>query len=219
MATDNSPDPAMGEDDPNPNKPPKTEPRKPAPPPRDEELSDDPDALKDEIKRMRDALTKANRLNVERRTKLDRLDELERAEEERKAAQLSEKERIEKETKAERQRREEAEHRAAEAEKKLIDQKIDTALYVEAAKRGWEWPETACQLVSKRAIEYDEDEDKVKGVKEAMDRLEKDKPGIGGSSPRGGTPPREGPRRTNPTGTREGRNPFEDELRSSGKYV
>lgn len=219
MATENTTPESETDEDENPKSTPKpttkTSP-KPAPATRDDDLPDDPEELKALVARERAARAKVNKESADRR---HRLEELERAEQERKDAQLSETQRVERETKAERQKREDAERRAEAAEKKLIDQKIDTALFIEASKRIWDYPETAAQLVNRRGIEYDEDNDKVHGVKEALDRLEKEKPGIGGSSPKGGTPPREGPRRPAAPGERDQRNPFIDEFRGSGKYV
>lgn len=198
-------------------KPERTE-RKPASPPRDEDLPDDPDALKEEVRRLKALNAKTNKENAERRR---RADELERAEEERKNATLGETERLKKERAAEREKREEAERRAAAAEERLANQRIDLEVERLAAKMGFLYPDIVPSLINRNRIEEDEETGKLHGIKEELERLAKDRPALVEAPRGGGTPPREGPRRTatDMRGREQPRgNPFEDDLRGSGKY-
>jgi chromosome segregation ATPase len=219
MATDNPSDAERADDETQDPTPPRkverAEPKKPAVA-RDEDLPDDPDELKEELKRAREALKRTNRENADRRR---RTEELERAEEERKNATLGETDRLKKERAEADRRAAEAERRAADADAKLVRQRIDLEVERLAARMGFLYPDIAAQLIERGRVEIDEDSGKVVGVKEALERLVKERPGLVEASPRGGTPPREGPRRTAATGAREERgNPFEDDLRGSGKY-
>ncbi|HMF59211.1 MAG TPA: hypothetical protein VK595_02495, partial [Vicinamibacterales bacterium] len=139
----------------------------------------------------------------------------------RKNASLSETERLKTENKAAATKAAEAERRATAAEERLVREQIDAAVEREAVKLGFEYPDITPQLIDRTRVEKDEESGKIVGVKEALERLAKERPNLVAASPRGGTPPREGPRRT---GDREPRgkgesNPFEDELRRTGKYV
>jgi predicted secreted protein len=216
--TENSSETEMVNDDETTNPPPPPPKAKtPPPPPRDEELPDDAEALKDEVRRMRDALKKTNKENADRRR---RMEELEQAETARQNATLGETDRLKKEAKDAATKAAEADRRAIAAEERLIKEQIDAAVEREAFKMGWEYPDIAPSLIDRSRVEKDEETGKITGVKEALERVVKEKPNLVQAAPRGGTPSREGPRRTNTnSGTRE--TPEESavsHLRASGKY-
>lgn len=160
----------------------------PTPPP--DEGDEDPAALKAELERTRKALKDANRISAEKRA---RLEELERIEQERKDNELTEAERVRKAADDAARARAEAERRAAAAEAALVQTRIDHAVEREAARLGFQYPDIAAQLVDRRKITVDED-GKIAGVKDTLEKLLKDKPGLAASGPRGGTPPRDTPR-------------------------
>lgn len=158
-----------------------------APPSR--EVPEDPDELRSELERTRSALAKTNRESAERRR---RLEDLERAEEERKTAQLSESDRVKRD-------REEAERRAKEAEQKadllsaqLQAERIDRAVERAAFDLGFEYPQDVPKLIDRERIEVDQETGKILGVKEAVDRLVKDRPALLSVRRGGGTPQRDG---------------------------
>lgn len=223
MATENTPETERVEGDPNADPKTKTNPpaRKgetPPPPPREEE-TDDVDALRDQIKEMKLALTKANKLTTEKRL---RLEELERKEEEQANAKLSDDEKTKQSLRLAEQRAAEAERRAKESEERMLRNEINLAVEREAGKLLFEYPEIAPQLIDRSLVEKDEVSGRIVGVKEALERLIKDKPGLVLSAPRGGTPPREGPRRQGPNGRQPQETPadqFENDLRGTGKYA
>jgi len=218
MADDNPSDLDPVDDEP-PKPPVRTpDPKKPAPPPRDEDLPTDPEEMKEYVSRIKKQLSVVQRENNERKR---RQDDIDRQEEERKNATLGESERLKKEAKDAANKATEAERRATAAEERLVKEQIDAAVEREAVKLGFEYPDITPQLIDRTRVEKDEETGKITGVKEALERLAKERPNLVAASPRGGTPPREGPRRT---GDRDQRgkgesNPFEDELRRTGKYV
>lgn len=113
-----------------------------------------------ELERLRVALKAANKEAGDRRK---RLDELEKADEERKAASLSE---LEKEKK----RADDAEKKAADAETRAKETLIRAAFVGEAAKLGVLHPEDVYLLADKSAVSIDE-AGKVDGVSEAVKAL------------------------------------------------
>lgn len=174
---------------------------------------EDIDGLKAEREKLKTALAKANKEAADRRR---RLEELEAKEKEAEQAQLTEAERIRNAAGEALKKRQEAEERARKAEEALVATRIDHAVERAAAGR-MEYPEIAPSLVDRSRISYDPETGKVDGAKEAVDRLLKDKPGLDTTNRGGGTPPREGPRRssagTTPTQTsgRQERPPTPDE--------
>ena len=113
-----------------------------------------------ELERLRVALKAANKEAGDRRK---RLDELEKADEERKAASLSE---LEKEKK----RADDAEKKAAAAETRARETLIRAAFVGEAAKLGAAHPEDVYLLADRSAVSIDE-AGKIEGVAEAVKAL------------------------------------------------
>jgi hypothetical protein len=187
---------------------------------RDREAPADPDEVKAELDRTRDALKKANREAAERRR---RLEELEQAEADRKRDQMSEAERI-KADRAEADRRaREAEDRAKRAEAALLSERINSAVERAAMEAGFEYPQDVPKLIDRDRIVVDDEtgQIEIKTVRDAVERLAKDRPGLVNARRGGGTPVRETqPRR--PTGEfaarSVGRNndPYDQELREMG---
>lgn len=189
-----------------------TTPRKPA-----ERRDDAPPEADDEKQRLRAALSKANKEAADRRR---RLEELERAEEERKTATLTEAEKVRKAAKDAEAARVEAERRAVDAEAALTEERLKSAVERTATTMGFDYPDIAPSLIDRSRPLIDEETGKPdpKAIKDALERLLRDKPGLAGAAPRGGTPPREGPRRT--SGGRQGAPEvsIHDKLRESGRY-
>lgn len=163
-------------------------------PPRKPDTTDDADAdtLKAEVERLR---RETKQKDTDAKNLRLKLQDFERRQQEEEDAKLTEAERVKK-------AREEAEERARAAEAALekiradlIEERIDRA--IESAAAGlMEYPDTAPRLIDRSRVEYDPDTGFVKGAKDAVERLLKDKPGLSTVRRGGGTPPRDtGPRR------------------------
>ena len=118
-----------------------------------------------ELAELRKALKAANAESMSRRK---RLEELEAAEEERKAAQMSE---IDKALKA----KADAEARAQAAEERMRTAAIRNAVVLAATRANFYDPEDAFRLADLDAVQIGED-GKVSGVEEALKALTKAKP-------------------------------------------
>lgn len=151
----------------------------------------DPDRLAAELERTRVALKKANSEAAERRRRLEELE----AEQTKKAeAELSETEKLRKALAAHEAKARDAEALAARATADLQRSRVDHAIERFAAEAGFLYPETVPALIDRDAIEVDE-HGKVLGVRDAVNKLAKDKPGLLSAPGRGGTPVRDAPRR------------------------
>lgn len=180
-------------------------------------LPEDPDEARDELRRTREALAKANKEAKDHRLARE---ELQRAEDERSQATLSETEKTKKAARDAEAARVEAERRAADAEAALAEERVDAVVEREATKQGFAYPDITPRLIDRKRPLIDEETGRpdAKAIKEALERLAKDRPGLIEAAPRGGTPPREGPRRQNNQGGAN-RPAIEDELRSTGNYA
>lgn len=118
-----------------------------------------------ELAELRKALKAANAESMSRRK---RLEELEAAEEERKAAQMSE---IDKALKA----KADAEARAQAAEERMRTAAIRNAVVLAATRANFYDPEDAFRLADLDAVQIGDD-GKVAGVEEALKTLAKTKP-------------------------------------------
>lgn len=191
----------------------------PSRPATEREVPEDPDELRAELERSRAALAKVNRESAERRR---RLEDLERAEEERTRAQMSETDRQKREREDAERRAREAEDRAREVETLLASERIDRAVERAAMELGFEYPQDVPKLIDRSRIDVDEETGKILGVKEAVDKLLKERPALLSVRRGGGTPQRDaaGARRpTYPDGshvTPEDR--ARQQLLASGRY-
>lgn len=118
-----------------------------------------------ELETLRKALKAAN---AESATRRKRLEELEAAEEERKAAQMSE---IDKALKA----KADAEARAQAAEERMRTATIRNAVVLAATRANFHDPEDAFRLADLEGVQINED-GRVSGVEEALKALAKAKP-------------------------------------------
>jgi hypothetical protein len=168
-----------------------------------DELPDDPEVLRREAKRLDEARRKAMREAADRRA---RIEELERAEQERQDATLSEAERARRDRELTERRLADAERRGTEAERRYRELQIDIEVERCAARMGFTYPDTVPRLINRDRLEFEEDGGRVLGVKEAVENLAREKPDLltrrgGGTPPRteyarpgsrpGETPPRE----------------------------
>jgi hypothetical protein len=160
--------------------------------------------LATELASLRAALKAANAESMTRRKKLD---ELEAAEEERKAAQLSE---VEKAKKAQA----DAEAKARATEERLRTSAIRSAVAMEAARLGFYDPEDAFRLADLAEVQVAED-GKVTGVEAALKALAKAKAHLVKTASGGGD--------INSTAAGRQTRPSADELvrqkRASGAYT
>jgi hypothetical protein len=170
------------------------------PPTRERELPEDPDELKRELQRTRDALKRANQEATERRRKLDEIEDRERKAKEK---DLTDGQRLQKQLADERRAKAEAERELADARELLVRTRIDTQVEREAQALDFEYPDIAPSLIDRGEVEYDPETGRVDGVKKALERLLKAKPGLAKSYSGGGTPPRQNPRQP-PFGGRGG---------------
>jgi hypothetical protein len=156
--------------------------------PEVDELPDDPAVLREHIRRERERNAQLGRENAERRA---REAEAEKAAEEARVAAMSETDRLRRSESINAKRAEEAERRAAEAEQRHLESQVDIA--IERAAHGtFEYPDTVPRLIDRRKITIDEETGEILGVKEAVAKLAKDKPGLTFAKRGGGTPPRDG---------------------------
>jgi hypothetical protein len=165
---------------------------------RRQDRRDDPDEgksveeLKAEKARMAKALKDAN---DEARKKRLKLEEYERAEEERKAAGLSETEKVKNRLAAAERKAQEAEAKAQKAEARLRQNAIDAAVERAAREADFLYPELVPRQIDAGLVEIDEETGKVTGAREAVARLIKLYPDLVKSRAGGGTPPRDNPQR------------------------
>jgi hypothetical protein len=150
-----------------------------------------PEELKAEVERIRAekeqtaaALKKAN--EEAKKSRL-RLADLERAEEERSQAKLTDEERARRANAEREQKFREAEDRATRVEALLQSERVDRAVERHAIEAGFLYPSDVPKLIDRDRITIDDD-GRPAGIKEAVDRLAKDRPGLLGASRGGGSP-------------------------------
>jgi hypothetical protein len=154
----------------------------------DRDALDDAESLKAEVARLKAFNKKANDESAARRK---RLEELERAQEERENAQLGEKDRLQKERDDFAKRLAERERLDAERQEQIKSLTIRHAVEEEARRLNFEYPDLVPAMLPRGEVELDED-GKVIGAKAAVEKLAKDRPGLVTASRGGGTPPRDG---------------------------
>jgi hypothetical protein len=189
MATDDQHDDDRDESRTNPDRPAQRD----AGPPSVEDLQTQLRAEREEKERIRAALAKVNK---EDQAKRRRLEDLEKAEQEKKDATLGETER-------EKKARVEAEHRAAEADRRveaaeraLDELRLERQVEAEARRFnggiGFVNPELAYKLIDRSRVDFDGDTSQWNGVREAVDKLAKDYPSlVAQKRPGPGSPPRD----------------------------
>jgi chromosome segregation ATPase len=159
-----------------------------------EELQAELDRTKAETERLKKAQAETNRKAAADR---NRLADIDRQEEERKAAEMSEAERVRKNAEETARKLAVAEERATSAERQLQEFRISIMVEREAGKAGFQYPEDVYRLIDREMIEVDGETSKITGVKQAVEKLAKERPGILSAQRGGGTPPRETPRYPN----------------------
>lgn len=137
-----------------------------------------------EAERLRRQLKETNRKAAADRL---RLAEIDREKQEKEDAKLSETARLKKQLKAEEDARRAAEARAEKLQGDLINRRIDQEIE-RAAIGQFEYPQAASKLVDRSRIEYDPESDKVTGIKDALERLIKEYPGMATAKRGGGSP-------------------------------
>jgi ParB-like chromosome segregation protein Spo0J len=142
------------------------------------------EALKAEAERLKKALAETNRKAQADRL---RLADIDREAKEREDAKLGESERLGKRLKELEDQKREAEQRAAKLEADLLDRKIDQAIERSAAAL-FTHPEIASRLVDRARIVHDPDTDKISGIKDALEAVLKQYPGLGSAQRGGGSP-------------------------------
>jgi hypothetical protein len=159
---------------------------------------DDPAALKAVLDRTRKALADANRKAETERKQYkaarERLDDLDRAAEERRKEELPEVERLRNDLRARDAEIRAREGRVAELERESTALRIAHQVEREAQKAGFLYPEDVPKLVDASRIEVEPETGRILGVKEAVERLAKDRPGLL-AAPRGGGSPAAVPQR------------------------
>lgn len=158
------------------------------PPASERTIPEDPSELREELVRARASLHGRNVENTKQRL---RLEELERIEDERKNGELSEMDKLKRQLGDFKQRELDTVRAKEVAEARLVETRINNAVERQALAMGFEYPDIAPQLIDRKRVVYDPETEKVDGVKEALERLLKDRPGLVKASPRGGTPPRD----------------------------
>ena len=155
-----------------------------SPPQTLDELRAEVESIRAEKNRTAEALKKSNADSERNRRRLKEIEDDEKA---KRQAQLSEADRV-KETSAEFERRAtDAEGRMAAAVAEVARVKVDAAVEREAARAGFVYPEMVPSLIDRNRVEIDED-GKVVGVKDAVERLAKDKPLLLNAPRAGGSP-------------------------------
>lgn len=177
-----------------------------------------PDALKEALRKERERTKALDKANKDRERRLQELEEKER---EREAATLSDAEKRKRDQEQAVQKARDAESRAAKAEAENLRLRIDHAVYIEAADKGFEYPQDVAKLIDRDRIDVDAETGRIdpKSVKETVERLAKDRPGLLKARSGGGTPPRDVTRRTGgepPARDNRNINPYEQELLEMG---
>ena len=180
---------------------PPAKPRKPESPPRRDEPADDDADLKSEVERLRQ---QTRQKDADAKRLRQKLEDFERKAREEEDAKLGETERLQKARDEAARKAAEAESAAARARAELIEERINLAVEREAAKQGFSYPDKVSRLIDRDRIEIDQDDPKkIVGVKEAVERLAKECPGMLTARPGGGTPSREAPNRRAAPGERQ----------------
>lgn len=133
------------------------------------------DELRAENERIRKALAETNRkATADRKFRED----FEREQEDRKKAQMGEVDRLKQELadRDQRERDKEAANESLKAENLRL--RVDGLIERAAIAAGFENPELAPRLIDRERITSDPDSGKIEGVKEAVDRLAKEYPGL-----------------------------------------
>lgn len=181
--------------------------------------------------RLKSALEKERQLRKKENQEFQELkrwkEQQDQAQQEAKDKELSEADRIRKALAESAKRESEATRRAEALEKEMEQTKIDNAVEREATRMGWIYPDIAASLLprdpERSRISIDPETGQVKGAKEALERLVKDKPELVRAPPRGGTPPREngGGRGGYPAGVgpnNQAVDPVQELLKGGGYY-
>jgi hypothetical protein len=178
---------------------------KPAPEPTIEELREQLDVERAEKERLKVANKKVSDEDSRKRR---RLEELEKADEERQSANLGEVEKLKRAEATALHRAEAAEKRAEESAKIADAERMDREVERCAQKLNFKYPHIVPSLVDRRSITVDEDTGRLLGVKEAVDRIAKEMPDLLNAGRAGGTPARDGdgPRRPLPPPSPPARN-------------
>jgi hypothetical protein len=217
----------VAEQVPNPNEEPKTTPENPdgpgppPEPPTTEQLLADLQRAKDEADRAKRERDKANSDAAQKRR---RLEELERAEEERRTAQMGESDRLKKQADEAARKHRESEAEAEKLRAENVRLRIDHAVERYALDRGFRYPSNVPKLIDRDRVSVDPDTGKISGVKEAVDKLANDQPDSLVAAPRGGTPPaipnnrRPGGGGTAPGGGGRPVPTVQEELLATGRY-
>lgn len=193
-----------------------------APPAKPREMPETLEDAQAELERTRTALAKANREATDRRK---RVEEFEAAEEEKKNAQLTEAEKARKQSEVQAKKLTDAEADRDALRAELLQVRIAHAVEREATAAGFQYPEIVASLIEADRIEVDPDTGKFTGVKEAVNRVAKDRPGLlsaprgGGTPARTGPTPRPGQPNGKPAGQQQQPPELTDELRQSGRYA
>jgi hypothetical protein len=153
-------------------------------PPTPEETRSELEREKAEKARLQKVLNETNRRAAADRK---RLEDIDRQEQERKAAQLSDSDRARQEAEETAQRLRDAERERDEAKQEALQVRISLQVEREAREIGFKYPEDVCKLIDADRIEVDEN-GKISGVKEAVKRLAADRPGLLVAPPTGGSP-------------------------------
>jgi hypothetical protein len=151
------------------------------------DASEDTAALKLELKNTREALKKINAESAQRRKRLQELEDAQAAAEN---AKLGETERLKRERDDLARRLAEKEKAESEKEAEIREMKIRHAIE-DAAREHFEYPDLVPGMIDRDMVEIDPDTGKVKGAKEAVEKLFKERPGLGGAKRGGGTPLRD----------------------------
>ena len=201
---------------------PPTPPKKGETPPKKAEglSAEEATELRAENARIKDALKKANSEAADRRV---RLQEIERKEQEARDKELPEMERLKKERDDYRRERDEAKEETTAARRQVVENRIQNAVERQAGIMNFTYPDIAYSLINRRDVRINEDTDRVEGVKEALERLLKEKPELAKAPVRGAPPTRGGsrcPGQASGNGRQREEPPMspEEELRALGGY-
>jgi uncharacterized membrane protein YqiK len=140
--------------------------------------------LRAENERIKKALAEANRKATADRK---RLEDIDREKQEREDEKLGEGERLKKQLKESDDRARESEQRAAKLEDDLLQSRIDQAIE-RAAAPLFLHPEVASRLVDRARILHDPETGKITGIKDALEAVLKQYPGLALANRGGGSP-------------------------------
>lgn len=143
-----------------------------------------PEELRAEAERLRKQLKETNRKAAADRKRLEEVDREKREKEESKLSETARMRRRLDESEASlRELRDENEKLRVELQNQRIDREIERA-----AIGQFEYPQAAARLVDRDRISVDPETGKIAGVKDALDRVLKDYPGMATARRGGGSP-------------------------------